>query len=406
MSAGVRACRAASTRTASKARARISAPASRPRSSRIGSQHSPGTKDIATKGGTSGGAPASSNSTSGTTTPGRPCRARMSVPWRSTSRLRTGGRPGGATFSTMGTSSPPGRATRARNVRLEAPPVRGTTSPTTAPGVHFSAAACARRRRSSCNCWSSVTAASSGGNAILHMQNGCLSMTERHGRVRDMTGSAAEAADVPLAERAVRRRLAERQQLAQDEVTRLLDAALHLMTAEPDRPPRVSDVVRTAGVTNQVFYRSFDSRDDLLAAVVDDGARRLVMHVARLMDRAADGAGRLRAFVDAVLEQAVDPVATTTRAVLSGTVRHGDQTARSRVWVADRLAAALSPDLAVLGSDDPDRDARALTHAVLGTMEHFLWQQQQPVADDAERLCTLLLAAVGTEARGIRPART
>src|SRR5215218_1529563 len=219
-----------------------------------------------------------------------------------------------------------------------------------------------------------------------------------------MTGSAAEAADMPLAERAVRRRLAERQQLAQDEVTRLLDAARHLMTADPDRPPRVSDVVRTAGVTNQVFYRSFASRDELLAAVVDDGARRLVTHVGRLMDQAADGAGRLRAFVDAVLEQAVDPVATTTRAVLSGTVRHGDQAARSRVWVADRLAAVLSPDLAVLGSDDPDRDARALTHAVLGTMEHVLWQQQ-PGADDAERLCALLLAAVGSEARGIRPAR-
>ena len=221
-----------------------------------------------------------------------------------------------------------------------------------------------------------------------------------------MTGSAAEAADVPLAERAIRRRLAERQQLAQDEVTRLLDAARHLMTADPDRPPRVSDVVRTAGVTNQVFYRSFDSRDDLLAAVVDDGARRLVTHVARLMDRAADAAGRLRAFVDAVLEQAVDPVATTTRAVLSGTVRHGDQAARSRAWVADRLAAVLSPDLAVLGSDDPDRDARALTHAVLGTMEHFLWQEQQPGADDAERLCALLQGAVSHQAQGIRPART
>src|SRR5215203_7258552 len=111
-----------------------------------------------------------------------------------------------------------------------------------------------------------------------------------------MTGSAAEAADVPLAERAVRRRLAERQQLAQDEVTRLLDAARQLMTADPDRPPRVSDVVRTAGVTNQAFYRSFDSRDDLLAAVVDNGARRLVAYVERLMSQAEDAESRLRVF--------------------------------------------------------------------------------------------------------------
>jgi AcrR family transcriptional regulator len=220
-----------------------------------------------------------------------------------------------------------------------------------------------------------------------------------------MTDSTAEA-DVPLAERAVQRRLAERQQLAAGEVNRLLDAALQLMTDDPSRPPRVSDVVRTAGVTNQVFYRSFDSRDDLLAAVVDNGARRLVTYVHRLMSQAEDAGSRLRVFVDAVLSQAIDPVATMTRAVLSGTVRQGDQAARARVWVADRLAAVLSPELAALGSADPARDSRALTHAVLGTMEHFLWQQQRPGADDMEHLCALLLSTVTTQARGNSPARS
>ena len=167
-----------------------------------------------------------------------------------------------------------------------------------------------------------------------------------------MTDSAA-AADVPLAERAVQRRVAGRRQLAADEVNRLLDAALHLMTEDPSRSPRVSDVVRTAGVTNQAFYRSFDSRDDLLAAVVDNGARRLVAYVERLMSQAEDAESRLRVFVDAVLSQAIDPVGTTTRAVLSGTVRQGDQAARARVWLADRLATVVSPDLAALGSQAP-----------------------------------------------------
>ena len=88
-------------RAAANIRAAMVAPstASVPTTSNSGSTDSPATNDMTKSGGTSGGRPASSHSTSGTGT-GVGAKARSSRTWRSTSRLRTGATPGGATFTT------------------------------------------------------------------------------------------------------------------------------------------------------------------------------------------------------------------------------------------------------------------------------------------------------------------
>ena len=103
----------------------------------MGSRHSPATTFIAWNGETSGGAPSSSKKTDGTRTPSAPSSARIRRAWRATSRLRTGSRPGGATFSTT-VSTPEGPfVTWAVNVRLDAPPVSGTTPSIVQPGAQF-----------------------------------------------------------------------------------------------------------------------------------------------------------------------------------------------------------------------------------------------------------------------------
>ncbi|MFM8304473.1 MAG: TetR/AcrR family transcriptional regulator, partial [Actinomycetota bacterium] len=75
-----------------------------------------------------------------------------------------------------------------------------------------------------------------------------------------------------LADRAVD----ERRAAYTDEVQRLLDAACAVMRESGDIEPRVSDVVRTAGLSNQAFYRHFASKDALLLAVLTDGRQRLL----------------------------------------------------------------------------------------------------------------------------------
>jgi hypothetical protein len=57
-----------------------------------------------------------------------------------------------------------------------------------------------------------------------------------------------------LATRAVERALAERRDLYADEVRRLLEAGFVLIQRSSQLEPRVGEVVREAGLSNQAFY--------------------------------------------------------------------------------------------------------------------------------------------------------
>src|SRR5215217_9656564 len=123
--------------------------------------------------------------------------------------------------------------------------------------------------------------------------------------------------DESLMAQAVRRRSGDRVAAAEAEVRRLLDVGLALMTEDPATAPKVADIVRRAGVTNDAFYRAFRGKADLMAAIADDGARRLIGYVRHQRDKQTEPTAQLRACVEAVFSQAVDPrIAATTRAVL------------------------------------------------------------------------------------------
>ena len=111
--------------------------------SNSGSQRVPSRNDMMNRGGTSGGSPRSSKSTSGTGTAVGP-RARITRDCRNTSRCRIGSTPGGATLTTTRRSP-----RMPAKVRLDAPPANGRRSTTPA-------AASRRFRSSSCR---SVSAA-------------------------------------------------------------------------------------------------------------------------------------------------------------------------------------------------------------------------------------------------------
>ena len=85
----------------------------------------------------------------------------------------------------------------------------------------------------------------------------------------------------------VARRLAERQETYSSEIRALLEAALVVMQRDDSIDPKVADIVRQAGLSNQAFYRHFDGKDALLAR-----APRRRPRAARRHDRAAHGARR------------------------------------------------------------------------------------------------------------------
>ncbi len=200
----------------------------------------------------------------------------------------------------------------------------------------------------------------------------------------------ARELDTPLADRAVRRALAPREAAARAEVQKLIDATLAVIRRNGiETPPRVADIVAEAGLSNQAFYRHFAGRDELLAAVTESGASRLMTYLEHQMAKESDPGLQIRRWIEGVLAQAAKPaVARDTRAVLWSA--RGTPLRTSRPPAGDLLIEPLR----CAGSGDPERDAAVITAAVFGRLEHHLWEEP-PTDADVEHLISFCLAAVG-----------
>jgi AcrR family transcriptional regulator len=190
----------------------------------------------------------------------------------------------------------------------------------------------------------------------------------------------------PVAETLADRALDERRAAYADEVRRLIDAAYAVMRSTGELDPRVGDVVRAAGLSNQAFYRHFKSKDELLLAVLTDGQHRLLATLQTRMARAEPGAPQVAAWIEGVMAQARNAdAAENTRPFAIHGARIADRF--SAEWSASRdtLMAPLRNAVAAAGGD-PDRGADAIYHLTFGAMEDALKRRVQPTRDDVDHL--------------------
>ena len=104
-------------------------------------------------------------------------------------------------------------------------------------------------------------------------------------------------------------RLAERGAQYSEEVRRLLDAGLAVMRrCGTTSRPRVADIVAEAGLSNDAFYRHFQSKEALVAALLDDGSTRLASYLAHQMEKPSTPQDTCRA-----LRSQLDPLSTSPR---------------------------------------------------------------------------------------------
>jgi AcrR family transcriptional regulator len=207
---------------------------------------------------------------------------------------------------------------------------------------------------------------------------------------------AGQSEDESLLAQAVRRRTGDRVAVAEAEVRRLLDVGLELMTEDPDGAPKVADIVRRAGVSNDAFYRAFRGKAELMAAIADDGARRLIDYVRHQRDKADGPREQLVASVRAVLLQSMNPhIAATTRAVLRNSAQLRAPGSAANPIVRDRYAELLVDPLRQLSSLDPDRDSRVIAHGSFALMEQNLWTERELDEKDVEHLVHFLLRGAG-----------
>jgi AcrR family transcriptional regulator len=210
-----------------------------------------------------------------------------------------------------------------------------------------------------------------------------------------------EPEDPAVVARLAQRAMARREAGYADEVRRLLDAGLEVMRRSgTTSSPRVADIVRAAGLSNDAFYRHFAGKEELVTAILEAGAERLVGYLGHQMAKATTPEDRLRRWVEGVMAQAADPeVAESTRAVLWNGSRVGDASRADTSATYAPLAVLLHEPLAALANRDPERDAAVIVQAVMGRMQDFLWRRVQPTPGDVDHLAAFVLAAVTHSSR-------
>jgi AcrR family transcriptional regulator len=186
-----------------------------------------------------------------------------------------------------------------------------------------------------------------------------------------------------LAQQAVQRSAAA--QLAQraEESAALMAAGAAVMTRlGTERRASVAEIVAEAGLSNQVFYRHFPTKDDLVAAIVDAGARRLAALAARRM-AGLQPVEAVRAWITAVLSQATDPKAAAptrainwNRTILASEAMAMAQQADTIIW------ALLEDPLSALGFAQPRQEAYLIGLTTFGVLTDALWADPPPRARD------------------------
>lgn len=154
--------------------------------------------------------------------------------------------------------------------------------------------------------------------------------------------------------------------------------------------PRVADIVRVAEVSLEAFYRYFGSKQEFVAAVAEDGGRRVTSYVEHKMSAEADPRRRLQAAVEALMSQASRPeLAAAARNILNlaGAGRDGAP-------VQTSLADLLAPTLKDLGSTDPDNDASVAAVALVGILQGHVWRETKPTRRELDHLVDFIAAAV------------
>ena len=178
------------------------------------------------------------------------------------------------------------------------------------------------------------------------------------------------------------------------EVRRLLDAALEVMRRNGTRSrARVADIVAAAGLSNDAFYRHFKSKDELVAALLEDGAERLARYVDHQMAKEREPGDKVRRWVEGVLSQTQPGIAATTLAVLWNGGSVGERVG-NRHSATVPLGALLQEPFRELGSKDPALDASLAAHAVVGKMSDYLWRHATPTPAEVDHLTGFCLKAV------------
>ncbi|MEX1008059.1 MAG: helix-turn-helix domain-containing protein [Acidimicrobiia bacterium] len=180
---------------------------------------------------------------------------------------------------------------------------------------------------------------------------------------------------------------------AAGDAERIVEATYRVIERTGTIDPRVRDILDEAGLSSPAFYRHFASKDELMLVIFDDGLRRQAEYLAHRMEAAPNARARVRAWIEGVVAQAVDPeAASRTRPFVANIGRLADQfpaeKARAEAVLLQQLEDALAAAAAAgeLELRDPHRDARAVYDITYAYMEQRILTRTTPSRADIDHL--------------------
>jgi AcrR family transcriptional regulator len=191
-----------------------------------------------------------------------------------------------------------------------------------------------------------------------------------------------------LARRAIERSTGHRKIAYEHEIERIIEATYQVIERTGSFDPSLREILKLTKLSTQTFYRYFQSKDELLVVVLDDGRRQIVDYLKHRMALASNPEGQVRAWIEGVLAQAKDPVAASrTRPFVVSPDRLAeafpDEMRTSRDRLVEILAEAISR-VRRASAVDTWRDAEAVYHLTFGTLHEHLSRRSVPDADEVE----------------------
>jgi AcrR family transcriptional regulator len=206
-----------------------------------------------------------------------------------------------------------------------------------------------------------------------------------------------------LARRAIERSVADRQERYEREVRRIMDATYDLIERTGNLEPSLRDVLAHAGISTQGFYRYFQSKDELMLVLLDDGRRQLVDYLTHLMEGQRTAQAKVRAWVAGVLAQATDSrAAARSRPFVANEDRLAQLFPTEQQASVDMLVDLLADALGETVTDARDRrqlrrNAEAIFRLTFATLHHHLIRGTSPTPQEAEQLARFCLRGAGGE---------
>lgn len=204
-----------------------------------------------------------------------------------------------------------------------------------------------------------------------------------------------------LVDRAIERRLAPVRAGAARDVERLVEATYEVTRRQGTVEPTLRAILSAAGLSTEAFYRHFESKDELLVVVLADGRQRLAGYLAHRMERAPEGWGRVRAWIEGVLAQAADATAAErTRPFVANlgrlTERFPDEVARSVDAMVEPLERALAAAVpAARRARDRRADAMAVYRLSFSAMQTHVLSRTAPSRREVDHLVEFCRRGVG-----------